>query len=58
MANKTNDLNVIHEAVVGREIPMEMEFNPKEITFQYAHMPYVDPKCKLYGMPEEEEEEQ
>lgn len=57
MADSTNDLKVLHEAVVGREIPMEMEIDA-ELSFQYAHNPYVDQKVPLYGMPEEEEEEQ
>lgn len=52
---KTNDLKVLHEAVVGRTIPMEMDFDPKELSDQYAHTPYIDPKCKLYGMPDAEE---
>ena len=51
MVNKTNDLKTLYEAIVGREIPMEMEFDPKDICDQYAHNPYVDPKVKLYGMP-------
>lgn len=53
MANN-NDLKVLHDAVVGREIPMEMEFDPKELTFQYAYKPYVDDKVKEVGYPESE----
>lgn len=55
MANN-NDLKVLHDTVVGREIPMEMEFDPKDITFQYQHFPYVGDKTKWYGMPESEDE--
>lgn len=39
---KTNDLKTLHEAVVGRTIPMEMDFDPKELSDQYAHTPYVN----------------
>ena len=53
MANN-NDLKVLHDAVVGREIPMEMEFDPKELTFQYTYKPYVDDKVKEVGYPESE----
>lgn len=56
MAKKTNDLKTIHDVIAGMEIPIEMEFDPKDITFQYAHFPYVGDKTKWYGMPESEED--
>lgn len=58
MAKKTNDLKTIHDVIAGMEIPIEMEFDPKDITFQYAHFPYVGDETKWYGMPDSESDPQ
>ena len=46
----TNDIKILHESIIGRNIPLKMEFEPKDLTFQYAHKPYIDQRVPIWEM--------